>query len=76
MKKTLFGAVAVTVAVAGAVARGDGGAWDMSASLGLNSSLSLRATVGNVHDSDPAPGKEKGDTTVRAALVYKFSGKP
>jgi putative salt-induced outer membrane protein len=52
----------------------------LTAEIGLeaavNGSLSLRTTVGNVHDSEPAPGKEKDDTTVKAALVYKFVGKP
>jgi putative salt-induced outer membrane protein YdiY len=38
----------------------------------VNASLSLRTTLANAHDSDPAPGKEKDDTTVKAALVYTF----
>jgi putative salt-induced outer membrane protein YdiY len=51
----------------------------LNAEIGLeaavNGSLSLRTTVGNAHNSNPVPGKEEDDTTVKAALVYTFGGK-
>jgi len=51
----------------------------LNAEVGLeaavNGGLSMRMTLANAHDSEPAPGKEKDDTTFKAALVYVFGRK-